>query len=121
MGGHSDSAHFACERIPAHREPGPMDEKRTFMAVRPAMLGSAMRNQLEKRLAKYFKQTIFAGVVLGLSGGFAVFTSNGMPGNAMWSATRIPTTAVASIAAIAVASSGSKALWTKKELSRLQR
>jgi hypothetical protein len=90
----------------------------TFLALRPAMLGSTVRTGLEKRFARHLKQTIFAGAVLGLSVGFAVFTSMGMPGHAMWSATRIPTTVAASIAAIVFAASGSKALWARKELSR---
>jgi hypothetical protein len=84
------------------------------------MLGIVMRTELEKRYTRYLKQTVLAGATLGLTVGVAVFTSTGMPGHAMWSATRIPTTVVASIAAIVFAASGSKALWAKKELSRLR-
>ena len=73
--------------------------------------------ELEKRFARYLKQTIVAAAILGLSVGFAILTGNGMPGHALWSATRIPTTVVMSIAAIALASSGAKALWVRKELN----
>jgi hypothetical protein len=84
------------------------------------MLRSAMRAELEKRFARHLKQPIFGGAIFGLSVGFAVFTSVGMPGHAMWTATRIPTTVVAIIAATVFAASGAKALWTRKELSRLR-
>jgi len=77
-----------------------------------------MRVDLDKRFARHLKQTIFAGLVFGLSVGFAVFTSAGMPGHSMWTATRIPTTVVSIIAAVVFAASGSKALWTRKEISR---
>jgi len=82
------------------------------------MLRSAMRVELEKRFARHLKQTIFAGSVFGLSVGFAVFTSAGVLGHTIQTATRIPTTVVAAIAAIVFAASASKALWIRKGLSR---
>jgi hypothetical protein len=79
--------------------------------------GPQSRAELERQFTRSLKWVFVSGALFGVSIGFAVFTSNGMPGHDMWSVARVPTTIVASAAAIALASSGSKVLWTKKELN----
>lgn len=83
--------------------------------------GLQSRAELERQFARSLKWAIASGTLFGVSVGFAIFISNGMPGHDMWNVARIPTTVIASIAALALASSGSKVLWTKKELNSRSR
>jgi len=79
--------------------------------------GPRSRAELERQFTRSVKWAIASGAIFGASVGFAIFISNGMPGHDMWSVARIPTAVIAAVAAIALGSSGSKVLWTKKELN----
>jgi hypothetical protein len=81
-----------------------------------ARSGIHSQDALKQEFKRSLRWTIMSGLALSLSVGFAIFISNGMPGHALWSATRVPTVVIASIATVALAVFGSKALWALKEL-----
>jgi hypothetical protein len=73
------------------------------------------RSDVKRHLTIALKQMLCAGAVLAAGALLAIYTSKGMPGFAWWSVTRIPTVMLMSIAAIALAISGSRVLWIWKE------
>jgi hypothetical protein len=83
--------------------------------------GLHSQEDLRRRFKRSLRWTIVSAVVFVVTVVFAVYISNGMPGHALWNATRIPTTLVAGIAAIALAFSGSRTLWARKELNSRSR